>query len=111
MRVTRSAATPATIPISLLVCAAGLFVAGCSKETAPAARPAPQVSVLTVQARTIPVVPSFVAQTESSQQVDIVARVSGFLDNIAYREGELVKEGQLHVPARPQAVPGAARRR
>ena len=95
MRVTRSAATPATIPISLLVCAAGLLVAGCSKETAPAARPAPQVSVLTVEARAIPVVPSFVAQTESSRQVDIVARVSGFLDRIAYREGALVKEGDL----------------
>jgi len=38
---------------------------------------------------------TFVAQTESSRQVDIVARVSGFLDRIAYREGELVKEGQL----------------
>jgi membrane fusion protein (multidrug efflux system) len=30
-----------------------------------------------------------------SRQVDIVARVSGFLDRIAYREGELVSEGQL----------------
>jgi membrane fusion protein (multidrug efflux system) len=38
---------------------------------------------------------SFVAQTESSRQVDIVARVSGYLDKIAYREGELVKEGQV----------------
>jgi membrane fusion protein (multidrug efflux system) len=37
----------------------------------------------------------FVAQTESSQQVEIVARVSGFLDKISYREGDLVKEGQL----------------
>jgi membrane fusion protein (multidrug efflux system) len=27
--------------------------------------------------------------------VDIVARVSGFLDHIDYREGDLVKEGQL----------------
>ncbi len=35
------------------------------------------------------------AQTESSQQVDIVARVSGFLDKIAYQEGELVKAGQV----------------
>jgi membrane fusion protein (multidrug efflux system) len=40
-------------------------------------------------------VATFVAQTESSRQVDIVARVSGFLDKIAYPEGELVKEGQL----------------
>jgi membrane fusion protein (multidrug efflux system) len=53
------------------------------------------VSVLTVAPGTIPYVADFVAQTESSRQVEIVARVSGFLDKIAYREGELVKEGQL----------------
>jgi membrane fusion protein (multidrug efflux system) len=68
---------------------------GCSKEVAAPQRPPPEVSILTVQPKTIPVVMSFVAQTESSRQVDIVARVSGFLDKIAYKEGELVKEGQL----------------
>jgi membrane fusion protein (multidrug efflux system) len=38
---------------------------------------------------------TYVAQTESSRQVDIVARVSGYLERIAYKEGELVQEGQL----------------
>lgn len=70
--------------------------AGCSKEgSAPQQRPAPEVSVMTVTPRDIPYTPNFVAQTESSRQVDIVARVSGFLDRIAYQEGELVKAGQL----------------
>jgi membrane fusion protein (multidrug efflux system) len=72
-----------------------LAVAGCSKEAAAPQRPPPVVSVITVTPTPIPYVASFVAQTESSQQVDIVARVSGFLDRIAYQEGELVKEGQL----------------
>jgi membrane fusion protein (multidrug efflux system) len=53
------------------------------------------VGVISVQPRDISYTPSFVAQTESSRQVDIVARVSGFLDQIAYQEGQLVKEGQL----------------
>jgi membrane fusion protein (multidrug efflux system) len=53
------------------------------------------VTVFTVSPKDIPYVQNFVAQTESSRQVNIVARVSGFLDRIAYREGELVKEGQL----------------
>jgi len=48
-----------------------------------------------VRPQTIPYTSEFVAQTESSRQVNIVARVSGFLDRIAYQEGELVKEGQL----------------
>ena len=51
--------------------------------------------MVTVQPRSIPYAVSFVAQTESSRQVDIVARVSGFLDKIAYKEGDMVREGQL----------------
>ena len=71
------------------------LAAGCSKEAPPPPRPAPQVTVITATPKTIPFVATFVAQTESSQQVDIVARVSGYLDKIAYREGELVKAGQV----------------
>ncbi|HWS13845.1 MAG TPA: efflux RND transporter periplasmic adaptor subunit [Rhodocyclaceae bacterium] len=74
---------------------ATVWSAGCSKETATPQRPPPEVTVITVQPQTIPFVPNFVAQTESSRQVDIVARVSGFLDKIAYKEGELVKDGDL----------------
>ncbi|MGH8698163.1 MAG: efflux RND transporter periplasmic adaptor subunit, partial [Burkholderiales bacterium] len=74
---------------------AALALAGCSKEAPPPQRPVPQVTVVTVQPQTIPFVPSFVAQTESSRQVNIVARVSGYLDRIAYQEGEVVKEGQV----------------
>jgi len=77
-----------------VACAAAL-IAGCSKETAPSQRPPPAVSVITVEPQTIPYTLSFVAQTESSQQVNIVARVSGYLDKIAYHEGDLVKQGQL----------------
>jgi membrane fusion protein (multidrug efflux system) len=72
-----------------------LAAAGCSKEEQAAQRPPPQVTVVSVTPAAIPYNVSFVAQTESSRQVDIVARVSGFLDRIAYPEGELVKEGQL----------------
>ncbi|MBN8507078.1 MAG: efflux RND transporter periplasmic adaptor subunit [Burkholderiales bacterium] len=78
----------------MAACAA---LAACDKPAAPRdqARAAPQVKVLTLQPRDIPFTLSFTAQTESSRQVNIVARVSGFLDRIAYQEGELVKAGQL----------------
>jgi membrane fusion protein (multidrug efflux system) len=71
-----------------------LLAAGCSKEEAQQ-RPAPVVTITAVTPQAVPYSVSFVAQTESSRQVDIVARVSGFLDQIAYKEGDLVKEGQL----------------
>jgi membrane fusion protein, multidrug efflux system len=80
-----------------VLCLASLLAAaaGCSKEAPPPQRPPPQVTVTTVAAATIPNSISFVAQTESSRRVDIVARVSGYLEKIAYQEGELVKEGQV----------------
>ncbi len=74
---------------------AALAATGCSKETPPPQRPVPEVTIVTVQPQNIPYTPSFVAQTESSRQVNIVARVSGYLDKIAYQEGVVVKEGQL----------------
>lgn len=83
-----------TVRAALALLAAAIAGA-CSEKAPPPERPAPQVSVLAVAPRTIPHLVSFVAQTESSQQVDIVARVSGFLDQIAYREGELVQPGQV----------------
>jgi membrane fusion protein (multidrug efflux system) len=78
-----------------LVLSLVVLAAGCSEEAPKAQRPPPQVTVVTVQPQNIPFTPNFVAQTESSRQVNIVARVSGYLDKIAYQEGEVVKEGQL----------------
>jgi membrane fusion protein (multidrug efflux system) len=79
-----------------VVLTAAAFIAACSEEAAPPPqRPAPEVVVMTVTPQPIPYVSTFVAQTESSRQVDIVARVSGFLDRIAYQEGETVREGQV----------------
>jgi membrane fusion protein, multidrug efflux system len=86
---------PLLSSVALAVAGAAALAAGCSKETPPSQRPAPAVSVITVEPKTIPYTITFVAQTESSQQVNIVARVSGYLDKIAYHEGDLVKQGQL----------------
>jgi len=101
-----------TRPIACAIPLAVLLIAACGKDTPPPQRPAPEVSVVTLEPKTIPFNPVFVAQTESSRQVNIVARVSGFLDRIAYQEGELVKQGQLMFQLDPkpfQAQLNAAR--
>ena len=75
--------------------ATALVVACGKKETAPAAKPPVEVSVVTVAPRDTPAVFEYVAQTQSSRQVNIQARVSGFLDKRVYTEGSIVKEGQV----------------
>jgi len=73
---------------------AALAAAGCSKPEGPPAKGPPHVSVMTVSTKDTPVFLEFVAQTQSSRQVNIQARVSGFLEKRVYTEGSMVKEGQ-----------------
>jgi membrane fusion protein (multidrug efflux system) len=70
-----------------------LFASGCSKEQKTGAA-TPEVEVMTVVQQDVPVAPEYVAQTQSSRQVNIQARVSGFLEKRVYTEGEIVNEGQ-----------------
>ena len=69
---------------------------GCSREPPKAPEKGPvDVSVLTVQHADVPVTAIYVAQTQSSQAVNIQARVSGWLDKRVYVEGAVVKNGQV----------------
>ncbi|WP_319524354.1 efflux RND transporter periplasmic adaptor subunit [uncultured Desulfosarcina sp.] len=74
-----------------------LLLVACKNEKAtPAAasRP-PTVTAMEIVTRDVPVAFEYIAQTQSSHLVNIQARVSGFLDQRRYTEGELVKEGQV----------------
>jgi membrane fusion protein (multidrug efflux system) len=84
---------PASQALALLL-AVLTFVAGCSKTQAVPQASAPEVTVTTVTPRDTPVQFEFTAQTESSREVQIRARVDGFLDRRTYVEGALVKTGQ-----------------
>jgi membrane fusion protein (multidrug efflux system) len=72
-----------------------MVVPGCKKDSKPVAAGPAEVSVITVEPRNTPVTFEFVAQTQSSQLVNIYSRVSGFLDKRVYTEGAVVKEGQV----------------
>ena len=72
-----------------------LVFLGCEKHEPARSEQRPvEVTVVTVTPRDEPVTFEFVAQVQSSRQVNIQARVSGFLDKRVYTEGSIVKEGQ-----------------
>ena len=67
---------------------------GCKKEEAKP-QALPEVSAIKVTSRDTPITLEYVGQTQSSHQVEIRARVSGFLDKRVYTEGSVVKAGQV----------------
>ena len=78
---------------AMVIALAGLV--GCGREPPKPGPAALEVTTMTVEARDVPVSAEYVAQTQSSQAVNIQARVSGFLDKRVYTEGAVVKAGQL----------------
>ena len=73
---------------------AALTLTACNKEEVKTPPDPVAVQAVQVEPQTVPVSASFVAQVESSHQVEIMARVNGFLDKILYNEGDVVKQGE-----------------
>ncbi|MFN7986577.1 MAG: efflux RND transporter periplasmic adaptor subunit [Thermoanaerobaculia bacterium] len=80
----------ATLVAALAVTAA----AGCSKKEAMVL-PAPEVFVTQAVAKDVPVTMELIGQTAGSKDVEIRARVEGYLETVNFREGDFVKEGDL----------------
>jgi multidrug efflux system membrane fusion protein len=71
-------------------------VAACSKAAEQAATPAPpSVTVATPTAREVTDWDEFVGRFEALYQVQVRARVGGFVDSIAFKDGAFVKAGDL----------------
>lgn len=72
-----------------------LLLAGCHKPANELPRAITEVTVMTVTQRDTPVDFEFTGQTQSSREVEIRARVDGFLEKRVYTEGQLVHAGQI----------------
>jgi len=89
-------ALAARIALATLSALLALATAGCGKESPQApAGPPPEVTVMNIVPRDVPQSAVYIAQTQSSQAVNIQARVSGFLDRRMYTEGSMVKAGTV----------------
>ena len=86
-----SAARPA-----LLVPLVALALAACGEAQKPAAAPPPPaVTVATPVKRTIVDKDEYVGRFVAVDAVEVRAKVSGYLDNVHFTDGQLVKQGDL----------------
>jgi len=73
-----------------------LILAGCARnEAAPAAPPAPQVSVAQVVTRNVTELDEFTGRFQAVERVEIKPRVSGYIASVNFTEGHEVKKGDV----------------
>jgi len=76
-----------------------LFSSGCGAGKADAspsrATPPPSVRVGVVSVRTVPVYGEFIGQTDAKETVNVIPRVTGYLEKIYLREGSQIRRGDM----------------
>ena len=93
---------------TLFLCVVVLVaVSACAKEAPPVAPPPPEVMVAEPLQRDVPVSMELVGQAVGFQDVEIRARVEGFLETMAFSEGSLVRKGQLLYRIDPKPLQAA----
>jgi len=80
---------------SVVLAGAAVIGAACQEPPPAAAPPPPEVYVADVVQRDVPVYLDLVGQAKGFQDVDIRARVEGFLESVNFREGSTVRKGDL----------------
>ncbi len=74
----------------------------CGEKQAPPQLPPPELPVFEIREDTFPVYQEFVGQTYGASDIEIRARVEGFLDAIHFEEGTRVRKGDLLYSIDPQ---------
>lgn len=75
--------------------AAFIAVSGCGKKTPQMAHSAPEVQVSKPIKKTFEVWDEYTARVEPLEFVELRSRVSGYLEKIFFKEGQIVKAGDL----------------
>jgi membrane fusion protein, multidrug efflux system len=87
--------------ISILITGILVIISSC-KEDALKKAPPPDIQVINVIQKDVPIVREFVGQVYGFLDIPIRARVEGYLEGIHFQEGRGVKKGQLLYSIDPQ---------
>lgn len=72
-----------------------VLLTGCGHSTAQRQMPAPNVTVASVEKKEIVEWKEFTGRTEPVQSVEIRPRVSGYIQDVRFQAGQLVKKGDV----------------
>ncbi|MDP3493667.1 MAG: efflux RND transporter periplasmic adaptor subunit [Hyphomonadaceae bacterium] len=89
--------------LAALIAATALSACG-QKPTEAAGMPTPQVSVAAPLKQNITDWDEFVGRFEASQHVDVRARAGGFIQGVHFKDGQVVKKGQLLFTLDPRSA-------
>ena len=78
-----------------LVAGSVVLAAGCKKQAAPPPPPPPTVTVARPVARKIVEHSEYTGRLAAIENVDVRPRVSGYINEIDFKDGNLVKKGDL----------------
>jgi RND family efflux transporter MFP subunit len=92
----RTARTSRTQRISRWIAASGLLalLAGCGEQAAPQPPPPPKVTVVQPVRRTVTDYLELTGNTQAIYTVQLVARIAGYLEQVLFQDGQIVKKGQ-----------------
>ena len=83
------------MPVCWLAVAVCILSAGCKQSTQAPAPPPPPVTVATPIHKEIVEWDEYTGRTEAVESVDVRPRVSGYIDQINFKDGQLVKPGDV----------------
>lgn len=84
-----------------LAALAALLLAACGQQQPQGEPPPPEVGVIVAKAKQVPLVREASARLAPTRASDVRARVPGVVQKRLYKEGSMVKEGQLLVQIDP----------
>jgi len=85
----------AKLPIVVLTTVLSISASSCNRGRAATTTPVPEVEVATVEQRDVPVYSEWVATLDGYVNAQMQPQVSGYIIKQEYKEGSLVRKGQV----------------